>query len=117
MSSNVDETLLNNFKSLGLNESKAVDYAKSSKQSKLLNERILHLNLLYKQYNEKAALLVANLLTTDKSFNELSTDNKLYIIQKISLNDLKEQNQISGEFIYSITIGTLVITMSVFSCR
>ncbi|EIM19303.1 glutaminyl-tRNA synthetase [Wallemia mellicola CBS 633.66] len=94
-----DESLVRLFTSLGLNEAKGVEYAKS-KHSKILNESIQEIGLENAKLDEKMATLIASTITVDKQFNGLPLPYKAYIIEKIKNGDLKESNQVTAAVKY-----------------
>lgn len=102
-----DESLVRLFTSLGLNEAKGVEYAKS-KHSKILNESIQEIGLENAKLDEKMATLIASTITVDKQFNSLPLPYKTYIIEKIKNGDLKESNQVTGASDYSLVISLTV---------
>ncbi|TIA88081.1 hypothetical protein E3P99_02802 [Wallemia hederae] len=89
-----DDTLISQFKSFGLNDSKSQEYAKS-KHSKVLIDNLTHLNLLNASLEEKPSTLISSTITTNKDFAKLDDTKKQYLISRIKSADLKESTQVN----------------------
>lgn len=98
----VDDSLVKKLQSVGLNESKSQEYAKS-KYSNVISENINQLGLQNSNLDEKKATIVASTITTNKDYDKLSLDNKLYLINKITNSELKELNQVNEGIKYLLT--------------
>ncbi|TIB19773.1 hypothetical protein E3P89_03659 [Wallemia ichthyophaga] len=90
----VDDSLISQFESFGLSPAKSTEYAKS-KYSTVLLDNLHQLNLIETHLDEKLATLITSTITTNKAYNSLSRDKKLYLIDKIRISHLKESNQVN----------------------
>lgn len=90
------------FKSIGLNEAKATDSAKSPKISEPLKSLIEQNGLSGKPLEEKQAILIVSFATLAGKLG--SDEERSYVVKRIQDGSLKSVDQVSGEHIHEVCL-------------
>ena len=83
--------------SIGLNQSKAKEAAKSAKSASILKELIEKKSLSGKVSDEKQATLLAALANALAKTTKVGDDGKVFLVDEILNANLKSVDQVTGE--------------------